>query len=75
MMLKNFLLSEDEIKKLELDVESYNLNLIDILLKKTLIKTIQKDYKSQLVKRVWIDKKNSFDDRLLGISTLRDCIL
>lgn len=75
MMPKTCQLSGDEIKKLELDVELYNLDLIDILLKKTLIKTIQKNYKGQSVKRVWIDKKNSLDGRPLGIPTLRDRVL
>lgn len=75
MMPKNCQLSDDEVKKLKLDVESYNLDLINILLKKTLIKTIQKNYKSQPVKRVWIEKKNSLEGRPLGIPTLRDRIL
>lgn len=75
MMPKNCLLSEDETKELELNVKSYNSSLIDILLKKTLIKTMQKNYKAQVVKRVWIDKKNSFEGRPLGIPTLRDRIL
>jgi hypothetical protein len=52
MMPKDCQLSDDDIKKLELDIESYNLGLIDVLLKKTLIKTIQKNYKAQPVKRV-----------------------
>jgi len=52
MIPKSCLLSEDEIKNLELNVKSYNLNLIDILLKKTLIKTIQKNYQANPVKRV-----------------------
>ena len=75
MMPKNCQLSDDEVKKLEFDVKSYNLDLINILLKKTLIKTIQKNYKSQPVKRVWIDKKNSLEARPLGIPTLRDRVL
>ena len=75
MMPKNCQLSDDEVKKLKLDVESYNLDLINILLKKTLIKTIQKNYKGQPVKRVWIDKKNSLEGRPLGIPTLRDRVL
>jgi hypothetical protein len=75
MMPKNCKLSDDEVKKLKLDVESYNLDLINILLKKTLIKTIQPSYKSQPVKRVWIDKKNSLKGRPLEIYTLRDCVL
>nr|WAK85045.1 hypothetical proteine [Amicula sp. isolate GU52X-4 cfCalB7] len=74
-MPKDCRLSDDEIKKVELDVESYNLDLINILLKKTLIKTIQKNYKGQPVKRVWIDNKNSLEDKLLGIPTLRDRVL
>jgi hypothetical protein len=52
MMPKKCQLSDDDVKKLNLAVESYNLDLINILLKKTLIKTIQKNYKSQSVKRV-----------------------
>jgi hypothetical protein len=75
MMPKNCKLSDDDVKKLELDVESYNLDLINILLKKTLVKTIQKNYKGQPVKRVWIDKKDSFEDRPLGVPTLRDRVL
>jgi hypothetical protein len=52
MMPKDCQLSNDDINKLELDVESYNLALINVLLKKTLIKTIQKNYKAQPVKKV-----------------------
>lgn len=74
-MPKNCLLSEDEIKELKLNVKSYNSNLIDVLVKQTLIKKIQKNYKAQAVKRVWIEKENSLDGRPLGIPTLRDRIL
>lgn len=70
MMPKDCQLSKDDINKLELGVELYNLALIDVLLNKTLIKTMQKNYKAQLIKRVWVDKKNSFEGRPLGIPTL-----
>lgn len=52
MMLKNCLLSENDIKELKLNVVLYNFSLIDILLKKTLVKTVQKNYKAQSVKRI-----------------------
>ena len=75
MIPKNWQLSDDDVKKLKLDVESYNLDLINILLKKTFTKTIQKNYKGQPVKRVWIATKNSLGGRPLGIPTLRDRVL
>jgi hypothetical protein len=74
-MLKDCQLPNDGINKLKLGVELDNLALIDVLLKKTLIKIIQKNYKAQPVKKVWVNKKNSFEARPLGIPTLRDRIL
>jgi hypothetical protein len=51
-MSKNFRLFDNNIKKLKLNLKPYNLSLIDFLLKKTLIKTIQKNYKAQSVNKV-----------------------
>lgn len=75
MIPKNCQLFVDDIKKLELDVKLYNLSLINILLKKTLIKTIQKNYKAQPVKKIWTNQKNNLKNKLLKIHTFRDLIL
>jgi hypothetical protein len=75
MIPKNCQLFVDDIKKLELDIKLYNLSLINILLKKTLIKTIQKNYKAQPVKKIWTNQKNNLKNKLLKIHTFRDLIL
>jgi hypothetical protein len=75
ILLLSIIETKNNTKKLKSNVKFYNPSLVDVLLKKILIKTIQKNYKAQAIKRVWINKKNSFEVKPLEIYTLRDCIL
>ena len=75
IMSKNCLLFDNDSRELQLNIKFYNLSLTDVLLKKTLIKTIQKNYKAKAVKQVWIEKKNNSECRPLKIFTLCDRIL
>jgi hypothetical protein len=75
MIPKNCKLSEDVIEELKLKVQLYNDSLIDSLLKKTLVKTMQKNYKAQSAKRVLVSNKNSCGGKSLEIFTLRERIL
>lgn len=66
---------EKELIKLKHKIKSHNHKLIIELVKNTLIKTIQKNYKSGVVLRLWISKQNSDKYQSLSISNLKDCIL
>lgn len=73
--VNSFVLTKKEIKKLKKKIIMYNKNLIFMLLKKTLVKSIQKNYKADLVKRIWIFEKNTKKYKSLEISSLLSKIL
>jgi len=72
---KGYELTEIELIKLKNTIKILDLKVIDKLLKQCLIKTFNKNYKAGSVERVWVEKKNSFEGRPLGIPTLRDRVL
>jgi hypothetical protein len=72
---QSYQVTELEISELKETIVKQDLKTINILFKKCLIKSFNKNYKSGSVERVWIEKKNSFDSRPLGIPTLRDRVL
>lgn len=66
----------DEIKNdIKQRVNQHNNELKLTLFKRCNIKTYRKNYKGDIVKRVWIPKPQSTENRPLGIHTLKDKVL
>jgi len=72
---KGYELTQEEIINLKDTIEKLDLQVIDKLVKQCLLKICNNNYKAGSVERVWIEKKNSFEGRSLGIPTLRDRVL
>ncbi len=72
---KVVILSDALLGSLQAKVDNHNAQLSAVLYKKCKILTLRKNYRSALVKRVWIPKLGSSDFRPLGIPTIRDRVL
>merc|ERR1711933_701949 len=60
------------LKQLKFELEEETLKFRFKLLQQCNLKTLQKNYRSSNIRRVWIPKKDSGDFRPLGIPSLRD---
>jgi len=72
---KKAVLSDDDLNEISNSVNNFNKQLMFDLFNKCQIKTIRKNFKGHIIKRVWVPKLGSKEKRPLGIPTIRDRVL
>lgn len=72
---KNAVITKDIMKDLKLELSEEIFKFRFQLLQQCNLKTIRKNYKGSIIRRVWIPKKNPGEYRPLGVPILKDRVL